>query len=92
MVPFAEVMLLTAMEYNREDKKKKKKEKMKGKKKKKVKKAKNLQITPLTGTFVKENMGLNENGRPCFKCGLPSLKTLGEKKQILRIQTLYTRC
>merc|ERR1712185_19988 len=32
MVPFAEVMLLTAMEYNREDKKEKKK---RGKKKKK---------------------------------------------------------
>merc|ERR1712240_515176 len=31
MVPFAEVMLLTAMEYNREDKKKKKKRRKKGK-------------------------------------------------------------
>ena len=78
IVPFAEVILLTAMEYNREDKKKKKKEKMKGKKKKKGNKAKNLQITPLTGIFVKENMGFNENEGLFIKCGLPSLKTLGE--------------
>ena len=87
MVPFAEVMLLTAMEYNREDKKKKKKKK-KGKKKKLGNKTKNVQITPLTGTLVNENMDFNANDGLGFKCGLPSLKTLGEK-----IQTLYyTRC
>ena len=87
MVPFAEVLLLTAMEYNREDKKKKKKEK--GKKRKRGNKAKNLQITPLTDTLVKENIGFNKNERPCFKCGLPSLKTLGEKIQILNANTLH---
>merc|ERR1711936_130748 len=42
MVPFAEVVLLTAMEYNREDKKKGKKSK-----KKKGKKTKTLQTTSL---------------------------------------------
>ena len=76
IVPFVEVMLLTAMEYNREGKKKKKKEK--GKKMKKGNKAKNVPITPLTGNLVNENLGFNENERPYFKCGLPSLKTLGE--------------
>ena len=85
VVPFVEVMLLTAMEYNREGKKKKKKEK--GKKMKKGNKAKNAPITPLTGTLVNENLGFNENERPCFKCGLPSLKTLGEKIQMLNTQT-----
>ena len=85
MVPFAEVMLLTAMEYNREDKKKKKKKK--GKKKKLGNKTKNVQITPLTGTLVNENIDFNANEGLGFKCGLPSLKTIGEK-----IQTLYTRC
>ena len=90
MVPFAEVMLLTAMEYNREDKKKKKKKKKKGKKKKLGNKTKNVQITPLTVTLVNENIGFNANERHCFKRGLPSLKTLGEKLQILNMQTLYT--
>merc|ERR1712016_369352 len=42
MVPFVEVVLLTAMEYNREDKKKRKKSK-----KKKGKKARNLKTTSL---------------------------------------------
>ena len=81
MVPFAEVMLLTAMEYNREDKKKKKKKK--GKKKKLGNKTKNVQITPLTGTLVNENMDFNANEGLDFKGGLPSLKTLGEKIQTL---------
>ena len=87
MVPFAEVMLLTAMEYNREDKKKKKKKK--GKKKKLGNKTKNVQITPLTGTLVKENMGFDANERLGFKCRFPSLKTLGKKIQILDANTLH---
>merc|ERR1711873_10933 len=41
--PFVEVVLLTAMEYSREDKKRQKK---KGKKKKKGSKTKNLKIAP----------------------------------------------
>merc|ERR1711873_6958 len=43
LVPFAQVVLLTAMEYSREDKKRQKK---KGKKKKKGSKTKNLKIAP----------------------------------------------
>merc|ERR1712173_369974 len=75
MVPFAEVMLLTAMEYNREDERKKKK---RGKKKKKGNKSKNLTIIPLTGTLVNESMGFDENrkGRLLFNCRLPSLKAI----------------
>ena len=72
MVPFAEVILLTAMEYNREDKKKKgKKTKKKGKGK-----TKNLQTTGWTV----EKMFIDEikTGRLSFNCGVPSLKTLGE--------------
>ena len=74
MVPFAEVVLLTAMEYNREDKKK-------GKKKKRAKKkAKKLQTTSLVVAPVDENLPIAEikKGKPCLYCGIPSLKTLGE--------------
>ena len=75
MVPFAEVILLTAMEYNRVDKKKGKKTKKKGKKK-----TKKLQTTPLTVAPLDENVSVNEikKGRPCLYCGIPSLKTVGE--------------
>ena len=87
MVPFAEVMLLTAMEYNREDKKKQTK---KGKKKKKGKKTKNMQITPLTGTLVNESMGFyeKEKERLRINCRLPSLKIIGEKMQMISKQIL----
>merc|ERR1712052_34269 len=47
MVPFAEVILLTAMEYNREDKKKKKGTKKKGKNKTKNTKTTFLTVNPL---------------------------------------------
>ena len=82
MVPFAEVMLLTAMEYNREDKKEKKK---RGKKKKKGNNTKILQTIPLTGALVNENTSLAESkkGGLACNCGFPSLKTLGEKKKYL---------
>ena len=75
MVPFAEVVLLTAMEYNREDKKKVKKTK-----KKKGKKTKNLKTTSLVVAPSDENVTVDEikKGRPCLNCGIPSLKTLGE--------------
>ena len=75
MVPFAEVILLTAMEYNREDKKK-----MKKRKKKKGKKTTNLKTTSLVVAPMDENASIDEikKGRPCLKCGIPSLKTLGE--------------
>ena len=55
MVPFAEVVLLTAMEYNREDKKKRKKTK-----KKKGKKTKNLQTTSLVVAPMDENVSIDE--------------------------------
>ena len=73
--PFAEVVLLTAMEYNREDKKKGKKAK-----KKKGKKTKNLQTMSLVVAPMDENISFDEikKGRPCLNCGIPSLKTLGK--------------
>ena len=76
MVPFAEVVLLTAMEYQREDKKKKGK---KGKKKG-GRKTKNLQTTPLTVAPMIENVFTEDikTGRLGFNCRFPSLKTLGE--------------
>ena len=79
MVPFIEVILLTAMEYNREDKKKKKREKTNLKKG--GKKTKNLQTTPLFVAPVNENIFFEEikTERFCFNwAGIPSLKTLGE--------------
>ena len=75
MVPFAEVILLTAMEYNREDKKKKgKKPKKKGKRKK------NLKTTSLSVAPMNEDLFIDEirTGPIYFKCSVPSLKTLGE--------------
>ena len=83
MVPFAEVILLTAMEYNREDKKK-------GKKKKSGKKTKKLQNASLTVIRVEEEIVSNEHERGglCPNCGIPSLKTLG-KNQFSQ-ETIYT--
>ena len=79
MVPFVEVVLLTAMEYNRKDKKKGKKTKKKGKGK-----TKNLQRTTLTVAPMKENMfdGEIKTGRLSLNCGIPSLKTLGKFQHI----------
>ena len=75
MVPFAEVILLTAMEYNREDKKK-------AKRKKGKRKSKNLQTTSLlvVAPMVEENMVFGEikTGTLGFNYAFPSLKTLGE--------------
>ena len=73
--PFAEVVLLTAMEYNREENKKGKKTKRKGKKKTKVIQTTTLTVTPLNGNevFVETKVeGLFSN------LTMPSLKTLGE--------------
>ena len=77
MVPFAEVILLTAMEYNREDKKKKGK---KSKKKGKGKKTNNLQTTSLTVAPIEEKVVLDEikSGSLAVNCSVPSLKTLGK--------------
>ena len=75
MVPFAEVILLTAMEYNREDKKKGKKTKKKG-----VEKTENLQTISLAVASINKNVLIDENktGKLGFNCGIPSLKTLGK--------------
>ena len=75
MVPFAEVILLTAMEYNREDKKKK------GKKPKKEGKGKNnMKTTSLSVDPMNEDLCIDEikTGQIDFNCSIPSLKTLGE--------------
>ena len=79
IVPFLEVVLLTAMEYNRKEKKKGKKTKKKGKGK-----TKNLQRTTLTVAPMKENMldGELKTGRLSFNCGIPSLKTLGKFEHV----------
>ena len=69
MVPFAEVILLTAMEYNREDKKK-------GTKKKGKKKTKNSQIATLT--VIPIDVAETKAEEPNSKSTFPSLKTLGE--------------
>ena len=73
MVPFAEVILLTAMEYNREDKKKGKKKKSA----KKTKKGKNasMMVIPVNEEIVSNEQ---ERGGFCLNCRIPSLKTLGE--------------
>ena len=74
MVPFAEVILLTAMEYNREDDKKLRKGKRKGKGKMKTKNmaASSLTVISLNG---QEPVDKPNGGR--LKCIIPSLKTLG---------------
>ena len=86
MVPFVEVVLLTAMEYNREEKKEKKRRT----KRKKKTKSKNLQTTSLVvASMDGEGHGQNgnitmpmnaedepeEEGRT--RCWTPQLKTLG---------------
>ena len=68
MVPFVEVILLTAMEYNREEKKKGGNAKRKQKKN-----ANNLKTTPLN-TFV----DMTKIRGNLLNCSLPSLKTLGK--------------
>ena len=74
MVPFAEVVLLTAMEYNREDKKKAKKKK-RGKKTKKLQKTSAVTVSP-AGEKVAFNEKKAEHLR--FRFSLPTLKTIGE--------------
>ena len=77
MVPFAEVILLTAMEYNREDNKKLRKGKIKGRRKMKTKNraTTSLTVIPLNG---QEPVDKPNGGRLISKCIIPSLKTLGK--------------
>ena len=87
MVPFAEVVLLTAMEYNREDKKKMKRTHKKGSKRK----SRNIQTTSLTVAPMGENhreddscgleMHVGEvelKEKWWQKCWVPQLKTIGD--------------
>ena len=71
MVPFAEVILLTAMEYIREEKQKGKKTKRKG-----------GQTISLVVAPVEENAFIDENQTEKlgfnWECGIPNLKTLDE--------------
>ena len=79
MVPFAEVILLTAMEYNRENKQRKKKRGQKPKTKR-GQKSKNMQTISLQLVVAPlEDMTYegNETGN-AWKCVIPSLKTIGE--------------
>ena len=73
MVPFAEVVLLTAMEYNREEKKKRNK----GKRKKKTKRVQKTSLT--VAPLDKSMMLIDENGtRRLYHLFVrPSLKTVG---------------
>ena len=77
MVPFTEVILLTAMEHKRKDKTKRK-----GKRTTKEKEiaTKHSQTTPLTVAPMDESAVDNETirRRLCRSCGFPSLKTVGE--------------
>ena len=73
--PFAEVVLLTAMEYKREEKKKGNKTKRKGKKKAKIIQTSTLTLTPLNGIEV---FGETKMEGFFSKFTMPSLKTLGE--------------
>ena len=77
MVPFAEVILLTAMEYNREDKQKKKK----GKKAKKKggQKTKHLHTTSLTVVPMEETVFKKEvkTGRLGFNPSSPKFEDVG---------------
>ena len=75
MVPFAEVVLLTAMEFFREDNKKKRKTKKKG-----GKNRKNLQTISFIVAPVDKNDAIETLGTLGFNCWnrMPSLKTLGE--------------
>ena len=75
MVPFAEVILLTAMEYNRDEKERGKKTK-----RKRGRKAKKLQWTSSTIDPMDKNTIVEKikTARFCLNSLLPSLKTLGE--------------
>ena len=72
MVPFAEVILLTAMEYNRGDKKKGRKTKKKGKET-----SKTTTITVATSMDVHHISEDEPEEKGCRRCWIPQLETLG---------------
>ena len=87
MVPFAEVVLLTAMEYNREDKKKVKKTKKKGKRKSRKTKTTSLVVAHMDENHRDEldrnlsvvggSEDVGPEGKWCQRCWIPQLKTIG---------------
>ena len=89
MVPFAEVILLTAMEYNREDKKKGKKTKKKGKKK-----TKKLKTTPIVvASMDRHHISEDEpEEKGCKRCWIPKLKTLGNTHVRLNLIIMLIGC
>ena len=74
IVPFAEVILLTAMEYNREDKKRGNHIKKKGKKKTKNVVTTSVTVVPLNNM---ESLSEIKDGQLFSRCSIPSLKMLG---------------
>ena len=89
MVPFAEVVLLTAMEYNREDKKKVKRTKKKGKKKSRNMQTTSLAVAPMDENHRDDDRNLSvvmnadgnrdveQEGKWYQWSWIPQLKTLG---------------
>ena len=75
MVPFVEVILLTAMEYNREEKKEGRNAKRKQKKNANKLKTTSLNVIPLEGNELIDLPKIRGN---ILNCTLPSLKTLGK--------------
>ena len=85
MVPFAEVILLTAMEYNREDEKKEKRTKKKGKRKTKNSGIAFLTVIPIDGNELVAETKVEDL---YSKCTFPSLKTLGELDTLILLKTV----
>ena len=89
MVPFAEVVLITAMEYNKEDKKKVKRTKKKGKKKSRNMQTTSLAVAPMDENHRDDDRNLSvvmnadgnrdveQEGKWYQWSWIPQLKTLG---------------
>ena len=84
MVPFAEVILLTAMEYHREDEKKEKRTKKKRKRKTRNSEIAVLTVIPIDGNKIKAE-------ELYWQCTFPSLKTLGELNSLIDKLFIFTR-
>ena len=91
MVPFAEVVLLTAMEYHRKDKAEEKKRKKKKSQKNKLSNCALINIVSEIdnqdqekrgGTPLQMSMECNDENKPeqicCRRCWIPDLKTVGK--------------
>ena len=87
MVPFAEVVLLTAMEYNREEKKKGRKTKKKGKGKTRKVKTTSLAVAPMDECRRGSSHGIEDGleEKICQRCWIPELKTIGDNTCVVQI-------